>query len=156
MFGVRSPKSVVESDLTPQDFGHALSASLSLIPDAPYEAHETLGTEAGSEIVGYPQNARCALVQPEFFAKYDIFTLFFIFFYSTGRPQQFFAGQELKKRDWKFHTRYQTWFRRVKEPTEKAPHYEIGEFEYFDHSSNEGWCIRQRPGFKFEYEHLAE
>jgi CCR4-NOT transcription complex subunit 3 len=102
------------------------------------------------------QNAKYALMQPEFFSKYDIFILFFIFFCSTSRPQRVFAGQELKKRDWKFHTRYQTWFRRAKEPTEKAAHYEMGEFEYFDHSNNDGWCIRQRPGFKFEYEHLGE
>jgi CCR4-NOT transcription complex subunit 3 len=156
MFSLKSPQSFTESDLTPQDFGHALSASLGFIPDSPYDIHDTAGSDAGSEASGYPQFPNMRLTQPESFSKFDLSTLFFIFFYSHGKPQQYFAWQELKKRDWKFHTKYQTWFRRIREPTEKTSQYEIGEFEYFDHSSNEGWCVRQRNGFKFEYEHLGE
>ena len=91
------------------------------------------------------------LLQPEFFTKYDLDTLFFIFFYLTGTPQQYFAGKELKKRGWVFHKQYQSWFRLVGEATETTDQYQIGKFEYFDHASHENWMIRPRTNFKLEF-----
>ena len=94
------------------------------------------------------------LLQPESLRKYDLSTLFFIFFFFAGTPQQYFAGQELKSRDWVYNTKFQTWFHRISEPTEKTSTYEVAKFEYFDHS--ESWVIRESPSFKFEYDQLCE
>lgn len=155
-FDIKSPENLLTTDLTQKDFGHALQASLEMIPDTPYDIPEPPPDSAADLPPGYPQYPKMKLLQPDFFKKFDLSTLFFIFFYQPGTPQQYFAGQELKRRDWRFHTRYQTWFHRLSEPTEKTVSYEIGKFEYFDHGTPEEWCMRQRNPFKFEYEHLGE
>jgi CCR4-NOT transcription complex subunit 3 len=93
------------------------------------------------------------LLQPEFFRRYDVSTLFYVFFYFPGSSQQSFAGRELKQRGWRFHTKYQTWFHRVSPPSETTAAYEVGTFEYFDHTGPEPWIVRERRTFKLEYEH---
>ena len=154
MFDVKSLESFTQTDLTAQDLGHAIASTIPFIPDPPYDAQDqpSSGTDAAN---GFPQSPNMKLLRPEFFKRYDVDTLFFIFFYSPGTPQQFFAGQELKRRDWMFNTKYKTWFHRLA-PTEKTATYEIGKFEYFDHGK-ESWGIMQMTQtFKFEYENLGE
>ncbi|OHT08420.1 hypothetical protein TRFO_23106 [Tritrichomonas foetus] len=148
----RLPESLLKTEITQQDFCHALSSELNLIPDPPYEDHEVDTSNSIDTPLSYPQTKNMKLIQPEFFKKYDLSTLFFIFFYLPGTSQQYFAGRELLNREWVFHKKYQTWFKRIEEPKEKTPEYEIAKFEYFDHATNEGWCVRQRPNFKLEYE----
>jgi CCR4-NOT transcription complex subunit 3 len=42
------------------------------------------------------------------------------------------AAKELKKRAWRFHKYYLTWFQRAKNPEEMADDYEKGSYTYFD------------------------
>lgn len=148
---VRTPEKLLQTDISQHDFNLALYSTLKNIPDPPYDAPETTNEDQFETPLSYPQTPNMRLIQPEFFSRYDLSTLFFIFFYSPGTSQQYFAGRELKKRDWVYHMKYQTWFHRISEPTEKTSQYEIAKYEYFDHSTSEGWCVRQRPQFRFEY-----
>ena len=154
MFNTISPESIAQTDLTAQDFGFALTSSLDLIPDTPFEIDPQ--NDEKNDNSPYPRCQSMKLLQPEFFSKYDLDTLFFIFFYLTGTPQQYFAGKELKKRQWVFHRQYQTWFRLCGEATETTDKYQVGKFEYFDHSSQENWMIRPRTGFKLEFDMIEK
>ncbi|OHS93321.1 hypothetical protein TRFO_11955 [Tritrichomonas foetus] len=152
----RSPENILQTELTQQDFCHALSAEMNLIPDPPYDAHEVDSSNAIETPPSYPQTKNMKLIQPEFFKKYDLSTLFFIFFYSPGTSQQYFAGRELQNRDWYYHIKYQTWFHRLEEPKEKTAEYEIAKYEYFDHATNEGWCVRQRLNFRLDFDSIVK
>lgn len=171
-FDIKGPESFLQTEFSPQDFNHALSSSFAYIPDTPYDSHESDlnsqtgpngggGTNAAFDLqntenlqIRYPNYRNMRLLQPEFLKKYDLSTLFFIFFFFPGTSQQYFAGQELKSRNWVYNTKFQTWFHRISEPTEKTPTYEVAKFEYFDHS--ESWIIRESSSFKFEYDQLCE
>ena len=158
MFDIKSLESFAQTDLTAQDFGHALTETLGYVPDTPYDAHNQHVTDANADLApGFPQFPNMKLMRPDFFGRYDLSTLFFIFFYSPGTPQQYFAGQELKKREWRYHTKYATWFHRLSEPTEKTATHEIARFEYWDYNRNDGWCVKQtNDSFKFEYQMSCE
>lgn len=88
------------------------------------------------------------------FEKYDLDTLFFIFYYQQGSYQQHLAAKELKKLSWRYHTKYLTWFQRHEEPRMTASDFERGAYVYFDHDS--GWCQRIKSDFTFEYQFLED
>lgn len=46
------------------------------------------------------------------FRRLDLESLFFAFYYQQGTYQQYLAAQELKKRGWEFHIRFQTWMKK--------------------------------------------
>ena len=151
---VISPQEMTKTDITSPQFAHAIYEASEHLPDVPYDFAQYEPVNAVETPDEYPQSPNPRLLQPEFFARFDLSTLFYIFFYFPGTPQQYFAGRELKQREWRFHTKYQTWFHRIGSPTEITQNYEIGTFMYFDHNTSEGWCVRQRDSFKFEYECL--
>ncbi|OHS96289.1 hypothetical protein TRFO_37562 [Tritrichomonas foetus] len=151
---LKSPDTLLQTDMTQQDFSHALFSSIDLIPDVPFDIADYKPQNLVNTPAEYPQSPNMKLLQSDFFRRYDLSTLFYIFFYFPGTPQQLFSGNELKQRGWRFHTKYQTWFHRISEPTEITDHYEIGAFEYFDHNTQDGWCVRVRNSFKLEYECL--
>lgn len=150
---VRSPENLLQTELTQQDFCRALSQEMNLIPDPPYDVAHTENTTDTHP--SYPQTKKMKLVQPEFYKKYDLSTLFFIFFYSPGTSQQYFAGRELQNRDWKYNTKYQTWFHRIEEPKEKNNEFEKSKYEYFDHS-NESWTVRKRDDFMLKFADIVK
>lgn len=47
-------------------------------------------------------------------------------------PHRYLAAKELKKRAWRFHKQYLTWFQRADEPVEMTDDYEAGAYIYFD------------------------
>ena len=153
MFDIKSLEAFTQTELTAQDLGQAITSTIRFIPDPPYDAQDQPAGGVDTP-AGFPQTPNMKLLRPEFFKQYDVQTLFYIFFYSPGTPQQFFAGQELKRRDWMFNTKYNTWFHKLS-LTEKSATHEVGKFEYFDYSK-ESWSMRQRDPFKFEYENLGE
>lgn len=53
----------------------------------------------------------------ENFAKFDLDTLFFAFYYQQGTYQQYLAAIELKKQNWQFNKKYKTWFKKVEDGT---------------------------------------
>ena len=151
---LKSPDPLIQSEMTSSDFSHALFTSMDLIPDIPLEMSDYNPQNPAETPDNYPKKPNVKLLQPDFFRRYDMSTLFYIFFYFPGTTQQLFAGRELKQRGWIFHNKYQTWFHRLSEPTEINDNYEIGSFEYFDRSTQECWCVRVRDSFKLEYDCL--
>lgn len=59
------------------------------------------------------------------------------------------AARELKKRAWRFHKKFLTWFQRADEPVEMTDDFEAGAYVYFDWEKH--WALRQKPHFTFEY-----
>jgi CCR4-NOT transcription complex subunit 3 len=154
MFGLKSLESLLQTDFCSQEFSHALSSGIPFIPDPPYDFQPP---DPNSDLPpGFPQFPMTRLLQPEFFKKLDESTLFYIFFNYRGKAKQFWAAEELKRREWRFHRKYETWFHRLSEPSEKTADYEVGKFEYFDHETREGWCTRLSSSFRFEAEDMGE
>jgi CCR4-NOT transcription complex subunit 3 len=144
---VRSPENLFRTDLTPQDYTQALHSAIPLIPDPPYDAPDGLADDQ--------TKLNMRLLHPDFFAKFDLSTLFFIFFFRPGTSQQYFVIKELKKREWIFHTERQTWFRRIGEPTETTAVSETARYEYFEAKAGDGWAVKHCPSFTFELAKMA-
>jgi CCR4-NOT transcription complex subunit 3 len=78
-----------------------------------------------------------------------------------GTLQQYLAARELKRSNWRFHKKFNTWFARAEEPKVCTEEYEQGAYVYFDFTTGVdeyghvvGWCQRSRANFLFEYLHL--
>lgn len=102
----------------------------------------------------FPQEPHHLFDKPMLFTKFDIETLFFIFYHQQNTKQQYFASRELKRHSWRYHTKYLTWFRRHDEPKIIEKDYEEGTYIYFDYELDNGWCQRKKCEFKFEYRFL--
>ncbi|KAJ3087210.1 general negative regulator of transcription subunit 5, partial [Quaeritorhiza haematococci] len=93
----------------------------------------------------YPQTPLGVFENPLIFEKFDIDTLFFIFYYQQGTYQQYLAARELKRQSWRFHKKYLTWFQRHEEPKAITDEYEQGTYIYFDYEG--AWCQRKKTEF---------
>ncbi|KAK9765466.1 general negative regulator of transcription subunit 5 [Basidiobolus ranarum] len=102
----------------------------------------------------YPQTVMPVLNNPAFYERFDLDTLFFIFYYQQGTYQQYLAARELKKQSWRFHKKYLTWFQRHEEPKAITEDYEQGTYIYFDYEG--AWCQRKKTEFRFEYRYLED
>ena len=91
---------------------------------------------------------------PTIFERFDLNTLFFIFYYRPGIYQQYLAARELKRQSWRFHKQYFTWFQRYEEPNTITDEYEQGNYVYFDYDSE--WAQQMKNEFKFEYKYLED
>jgi len=102
----------------------------------------------------YPQSLLSVLSSSALFAKLDVETLFYVFYYLPGTYFQHLAAQELKRQSWRFHVKYLTWFQRHSEPQAITDEYEQGVYVYFDWEGS--WCQRKKSDFRFEYRYLSE
>ncbi|KAI8638574.1 Not1 N-terminal domain, CCR4-Not complex component-domain-containing protein [Parasitella parasitica] len=102
----------------------------------------------------YPQQPLVIFDNPVLYEKFDMDTLFYIFYYQQGTYQQYLAAKELKKQSWRFHKKYLTWFQRHEEPKIITEDYEQGTYIYFDYEG--AWCQRKKTDFRFEYRYLEE
>lgn len=102
----------------------------------------------------YPSESLASLDNPQIFAKMDVDTLFYIFYYRQGSYQQYLAARELKSRSWRFHKRFLTWFQRHEEPKIINPEFEQGTYRFFDFEGS--WLQRRKSNFKFEYQYLED
>ena len=125
----------------------------------------------------YPQAPLPVFENAAIFEKFDIDTLFFIFYYQQETYQQYLAARELKRQSWRFHKKYLTWFQRHEEPKIITDEYEQGTymyahkhslhvrthlliltstslFRYFDYEG--AWCQRKKTEFRFEYRYLED
>jgi CCR4-NOT transcription complex subunit 3 len=100
----------------------------------------------------FPQQPLQELTDPALFEKFDVDTLFFIFYYQQGTYAQYLAAKELKRQSWRFHKKYLTWFQRHNEPKVVTDEYEQGTYVYFDYET--GWVQRIKSEFTFEYAYL--
>jgi len=67
-------------------------------------------------------------LKKEFFENFQENTLFYIFYYLTRDTLQLFAGEQLYKRGWLYHPKYQIWFKKLKDKIEygeDGPKYEF-------------------------------
>jgi len=88
---------------------------------------------------GFPREQLALLNDPRVFSRIDTDTLFYIFYYRQGTPQQYHAAKALKEQSWRFHKQYQTWFQRHEEPKNITEEYEQGTYRFFDYEST--WCV---------------
>lgn len=102
----------------------------------------------------YPQSHSSVLDNPAMFEKYDLDTLFYIFYFLPKTTSQYLAAKELKRQSWRFHKKYHTWFQRHEEPKTITPEYEHGTYIYFDFEGS--WCQRKKAEFTFEYRFLED
>ena len=89
---------------------------------------------------------------PALFARLDLDALFFAFYFQQGSVQQLLAARELKRSNWRFHKKHNTWFARAEEPKVCTDEHEQGAYVYFDFTAD--WCQRSRPDFTFEFQWL--
>lgn len=94
----------------------------------------------------YPQTPASVFDNPALYAKFDVDTLFYIFYYQQGTYHQYLAAKELKKQSWRFHKQYLTWFQRHSEPQAITDEYEQGVYVYFDWEGS--WCQRKKSDFR--------
>ncbi|KAN0064142.1 general negative regulator of transcription subunit 5 [Thecaphora frezii] len=102
----------------------------------------------------YPQAPASVFDNPALYAKFDVETLFYIFYYQQGTYHQYLAAKELKKQSWRFHKQYLTWFQRHSEPQAITDEFEQGVYVYFDWEGS--WCQRKKSDFRFEYRWLED
>ncbi|KAG5984716.1 hypothetical protein E4U55_003488 [Claviceps digitariae] len=103
---------------------------------------------------GFPREQLALLNDPRVFSRIDTDTLFYIFYYRQGTPQQYHAAKALKEQSWRFHKQYQTWFQRHEEPKNITEEYEQGTYRFFDYEST--WMNRRKAEFKFAYKFLED
>lgn len=102
----------------------------------------------------YPNQRLETIEEEQIFSKFENDTLFYIFYFQQGTFQQYLAAKELKKRSWRYHKKYLTWFQRHEDPRQITDTYEYGTYIYFDYET--GWCQRKKSEFKFSYEYLEK
>ncbi|CAD7961540.1 unnamed protein product [Amoebophrya sp. A120] len=86
--------------------------------------------------------------------KYDLDTLFFVFYYQKNSHDQLLAAAQLEKLGWRYHKLYNLWFQRESEPRECNSEFEKGDYRYFDHEK--AWRQRLKQDFRFDYIYLEE
>jgi CCR4-NOT transcription complex subunit 3 len=102
----------------------------------------------------YPSNPPPILENPAIFERFELDTLFFIFYYQQKTYAQYLSARELKRQSWRFHKKYLTWFQRHEEPKTITDECEQGTYIYFDYEGN--WCQRKKSEFTFEYRYLED
>ena len=100
----------------------------------------------------FPMMQPPVMENPVLFERLDLDALFFSFYFQQGTAQQLLSARELKRSNWRFHKKYNTWFARAEEPKLVTDELEQGAFVYFDFASD--WCQRSRQDFTFEYSWL--
>lgn len=100
----------------------------------------------------FPKHPFVHFNNPNFYKKFELETLFFIFYYFKESVQQTYAAIRLKQYAWRFHLKYKMWFQRLDEPKLITSEYEKGEFIFFDYETS--WTFMKKSDFVFEYFYL--
>lgn len=100
----------------------------------------------------FPKHSFMHFSNPNFYKRFDLDTLFFIFYYFKGHVQQTYAAIRLKQYAWRYHLKYKMWFQRLDEPKLITCEYEKGEFLFFDYET--AWNFMKKNDFVFEYFYL--
>ncbi|CAD2109269.1 hypothetical protein YYG_02534 [Plasmodium vinckei petteri] len=101
----------------------------------------------------FPATPLLEFQSPQLFEKFNLDTLFFIFYYQPGTYQQHLASKELKKKSWKYHKKYTTWFfpygNTIRISNDKS---EKGTYFSFDYETT--WSNQLKENFLFEHIYL--
>ncbi|KMT09096.1 hypothetical protein BVRB_6g132040 [Beta vulgaris subsp. vulgaris] len=86
-----------------------------------------------------------------FFMKFQMETLFYIFYSMPNDEAQLYAANELTRRGWFYHKELRMWFSRFPnlEPLVKAPTYERGCYLTFDPIT---WETKRKDNFVLQYD----
>lgn len=89
------------------------------------------------------------------FQKFQLDSLFYIFYSMPRDVLQLAAAQELYNRDWRFHKELGVWMTRVPgvEPTMKTDTFEQGSFFFFN---PDRWNKERRDNVTLKYEQIEE
>lgn len=92
------------------------------------------------------------MVNTDLVLKFELETLFAIFYLQTDPYLRFLAAKELKRREWRFNKKFLIWFKRHGNPKEITQFYEKGDFLVYD--CEDRWTTIKKTDFIFEYRNL--
>lgn len=92
------------------------------------------------------------VVSTDHISKFELETLFAIFYLQPDPYWRFLAAKELKRREWRFNKKFLIWFKRHGNPKEINQFYEKGDFLVYD--CEERWATIKKADFIFEYRNL--
>ncbi|KAG8387770.1 hypothetical protein BUALT_Bualt02G0055800 [Buddleja alternifolia] len=165
-FGLRGLLSVIrmnDPDLTSLALGIDLT-TLGLNLNSTENLHKTFGSPWSDEPAkGDPEFTvpQCYYAkQPPplsqaYFSKFQLDTLFYIFYSMPKDEAQLYAANELYNRGWFYHREHRLWFTRVTntEPLVKTNAYERGSYICFDPNT---WETIRKDNFVVHYEMLEK
>lgn len=68
--------------------------------------------------------------------------------------ERYLAATRLKKLSWRYHKKFNVWFKRFQNPVVLTDHFEKGDVLIFD--SEDTWKLKRRVNFTFDYKHLED
>lgn len=165
-FGLRGLLSVIrmsDPDLTSLALGIDLT-TLGLNLNSTENLHKTFGSPWSDEPAkGDPEYAvpQCYYAkQPPplsqaYFSKFQLDTLFYVFYSMPKDEAQLYAANELYNRGWFYHRDLRLWFTRVSniEPLVKTSAYERGSYICFDPNT---WETIRKDNFVLQYDMLEK
>ena len=91
----------------------------------------------------------------QIFQKFQVETLFYVFYSMPRDVLQVAAATELNQREWRYHKTLQVWLTKVpkKAPTVQNAQFEKGTYKFFEPST---WSYVERDDFTLEYAQLEE
>jgi CCR4-NOT transcription complex subunit 2 len=94
-------------------------------------------------------------LQPFNFPKFQIMTLFYIFYSMPKDAAQLYAANELYNKGWFYHKEYRVWLTRNPSvaPAAKHPHGERGSYLFFDPNI---WETVQKDNFVLQYDSVEK
>lgn len=138
---------------SPLAFSQQFQSSAASIPEMAPRARSKV-PQTPVQIASFPRLPLPGIACGALYERFDIDTLFFIFYHMPKTAAQYFAARELKRQSWRFHKKFLTWFQRFEEPKTITEEYEQGTYIYFDHEGS--WCQRKKSDFVFEYRYLED
>ncbi|KAL3653121.1 putative NOT transcription complex subunit vip2 [Castilleja foliolosa] len=91
----------------------------------------------------------------EYVSKFQLNTLFYIFYSMPKDEAQLYAANEMYNRGWFYHKEHRLWFTRVTnmEPLVKTSEYERGSYTFFDPNT---WETVRKDNFVLHYDKLEK
>mmetsp|Transcript_34291 Transcript_34291/g.83008 ORF Transcript_34291/g.83008 Transcript_34291/m.83008 type:complete len:362 (-) Transcript_34291:246-1331(-) len=142
------------TDLT--KLGLNLNSSDSLYATFAYPCAENAARREPDFVLPYCYYMQPPALKTSHLGKFELLTLFYIFYNMPKDTLQVYAAKELYNRDWRYHKELKIWFTRPSESAISQHGYERGSLIYFDITSWEQRVFRdsQIPGGpKFMTEH---
>jgi len=143
------------TDLT--KLGLNLNSSDSLYASFAYPCAENASRREPDFVLPYCYYMQPPALKTSHLGKFELLTLFYIFYNMPKDTLQVYAAKELYNRDWRYHKELKMWFTRPSESAINQHGYERGSIIYFDINSWEQRVFRdaQLPGgpSKFMTEH---